>query len=91
MYKNKVFVNKSVSEEFLNSIILSLGGINNILDVNEVGNRVSFDVVDVRKVNFEEFKKIAKSGVFVVNNSVKAIFEVDSKTLKNALKNVIDE
>lgn len=67
-----------IDENFIDSIILSLGGKENISKVSVINTRVSFDCVSLEKVDLEKLKAISLKGVFVTDNHVKTLFSYDS-------------
>jgi phosphotransferase system IIB component len=89
--KTKKIKKINVSEELVVNIVLALGGKDNIVDIKEVSNRISFEVNDIKNIKFDDLKKLSNGGVFVTNNQVKTLFQTDSKVLKQKIKSYLNK
>ena len=76
-----------IDEEFINSLILSLGEIQNIEAVSIDNGRLKFRVVDLDLLQTDKLKELSTSGVFITANNVKLLFKYDSEVILNELKN----
>lgn len=78
-----------VDEEFINNLVTSLGGKENIVSVNVDNARLKIEVSDLDKADLNAIKATAESGVFVTGNIIKTLFKFDSMTIKKALDSVL--
>ena len=76
-----------IDEEFINSLILSLGEIQNIEAVSIDNGRLKFRVVDLDLLQTDKLKELSTSGVFITANNVKLLFKYDSEVILKELKN----
>jgi phosphotransferase system IIB component len=85
--KNKGHV--KVDDEFMNELLLSLGGKENINKVDVLNGRLKIDLIDTSKALFDKLKEMAEAGVFVTGNTIKVLFKYDSKIIKDNLDNIL--
>ena len=74
-----------VDEAFISSLLLSLGGIENIKTVSIDNGRVKFVIEDLDLLNQEIIKQISASGAFISGKNVKLLFKYDSKLIVDTL------
>lgn len=75
-----------VSDYFIDSLLLYLGGINNILKVEDEQSRLKITVNDLELVKLDELKTLTDKGIFVTSNTIKALFKDDANNIKVALE-----
>ncbi|MCR4897904.1 MAG: PTS transporter subunit EIIB [Acholeplasmatales bacterium] len=85
--KNKGHV--KVDNEFMDELLLSLGGKDNIDKVDVLNGRLKIDLKDTSKAVFDKLKEMAQAGVFVTGNTIKVLFKYDSKIIKDNLDNIL--
>ena len=85
--KNKGHV--KVDDEFMNELLLSLGGKDNIDKVDVLNGRLKIDLKDTSIAVFDKLKQMAQAGVFVTGNTIKILFKYDSKIIKDNLDNLL--
>ena len=85
--KNKGHV--KVDDEFMNELLLSLGGKENINKVDVLNGRLKIDLKDTEKAIFDKLKEMAEAGVFVTGNTIKILFKYDSQIIKDNLDNLL--
>lgn len=74
-----------VDDTFISSLLVSLGGIENIKNVSIDNGRVKFVVEDLELLNQEIIKQISTSGAFISGKNVKLLFKYDSKLIVDTL------
>ncbi|MBP5444678.1 MAG: hypothetical protein J6Y28_00765 [Acholeplasmatales bacterium] len=74
-----------IDEAYVTDLINLFGGKENIDKIDVDGNKLKVDVKVVDNVDLNGIKEKAKSGVFVVNQTIKTLFMYDSATLKKEL------
>ncbi len=84
LYKKKSCKNK-IDSNFMASLVLYLGGINNILKVEVEQSRLKIEVSDLDLVDLEKLKTLTDKGIFVTGNTIKALFKDDAIAIKNNL------
>ena len=72
--------------EFINALLLGLGGKENIKELANDNGRVKFLVSDLDLLNTEKLKELAKSGVFISGNNVKLLFKYEALEVIQMLK-----
>lgn len=75
-----------VDDEFMDNIISSLGGIDNIKAVLVDNARLKIEVLDIKKPLFDKLKELSGQGVFITGNFIKVLFKFDSKTIKKEIE-----
>ena len=75
-----------IDEEFINNLILYLGGLENITSLTSDNGRVKFTVNSLDQVNGDGLKSLSTNGVFITGNNVKLLFKYDSLDVINNLK-----
>ena len=78
-----------VDEEFIQNLIVNLGGKENINNVEVEQARLKISLKDVTKANLNAIKEVAEKGVFVTGNNVKTLFKYESKLIASQLKKKI--
>lgn len=68
-----------ISTDFLSNLELLLGGRGNVTEVTNDGGRIKFVVNDMKKVDLESLKSLAKSGILVSGNTIKILFEYSTE------------
>lgn len=68
-----------ISTDFLSNLELLLGGRGNVVEVTNDGGRIKFVLNDIKKVDLEALKSLAKSGVLVSGNTIKILFEYSTE------------
>ena len=74
-----------INEPFIDSLILNLGGKENIVTTEVLEGRLKITVNDLELVKLEEIKGLAESGVFVTGNTIKVLFKESSELIKKEL------
>lgn len=82
--KNKDHVR--VDDDFMNEIISSLGGAENIKEVSVDNARLKVGVGDLSLVRAESLHKMSEKGVFITGNNVKMMFKYDSNQIKKEIE-----
>lgn len=80
--KNKVVIDS----KFIDDLVLLLGDINNVKNVDVVNGRVKVEVNDLELVKLNEIKELAASGFFVTGNVIKILFKYDSESVKKSIE-----
>lgn len=79
--------NKSiVNPDFIDALLLYLGGNNNILKVEVEQSRLKIEVNELDLVDLEKLKTLTDKGIFVTGNTIKALFKDEAINIKNALE-----
>ena len=78
-----------IDEEFMNQLITSLGGKENIKNYSVENSRVKFELIDLEKANLDGIKALSTKGVFVTNNNVKTLFKYESKQIVLNLNRIL--
>lgn len=86
--KNRRPIKPKIDEEYVNNLVDSYGGINNIKSVDVENGRLKINVNDLSVVNLEEIKSMAQGGVFVTGMIIKTLYRLDSKTIKDYIENM---
>lgn len=85
LYFKKKNQKNTISEAFIDSLLLALGSKSNIVDVQVEQGRLKILVNDLELVNLDQIKALTDSGVFVTGNYIKVLFREDSEQVKKAL------
>lgn len=80
----------STATELAAGILAALGGKENIADLDACITRLRVNVVDIKKVDKNELKKLGAAGVLEVGDSIQAIFGPKSDQLKTQIKNIME-
>lgn len=72
-------------------VLESLGGSENIENIDACITRLRVEVKDAKKVDKNELKKLGASGVLEISGGVQAIFGGKSDTLKNYIKEIMNK
>ncbi len=83
--KKKIKVNK----EFIDSLVLALGGIDNLTGVGVENSRLKLSVTDLSLVDLNKIKEFSDKGVFVTGNTIKTLFKYESEKIAYELKKII--
>lgn len=84
--KGKTKKKKSeINSEYIEEIVVKLGGKPNISNIDVVETKLKIAVNDLKLVDLEGLKALTSSGVFVTANTIKILFKYDSKELKDEL------
>ena len=75
-----------VDELFISTLLIGLGGIENIKSVSLDNGRVKFNIIDLDLLNNDSIKTISSSGAFITGNNVKLLFKYDSLLIVETLK-----
>ncbi len=78
-----------IDNDYIESIINSLGGIPNIKKVEIENTRLKFELNDVENADLDMLNEIASNGVFVSANKIKVLFKYESFKIKEAIENKI--
>lgn len=76
----------TVDSAFMDKLLISLGGVDNIEGVSIDNGRVKFLVSDLDLVMSTELKTLSTNGVFITGNNVKLLFKYDAQEILHALK-----
>ena len=76
-----------VDDLFINTLLLGLGGKDNIKTLSIDNGRVKFNLLDLDLLNQEAIKEVSNSGAFITGNNVKLLFKYDSELIVETLKN----
>lgn len=74
--KNKGHV--KVDEEFMTTLIESLGGKDNIKSYCVDNSRVKFELLDLTLAKLDTIKELSPKGVFITGNNIKTLFKYES-------------
>ena len=83
--KNKNKGHVKVDNEFIDNIILDLGGKENIKDVNVDNARLKIGVNNLDLIKADELHLKSPSGVFITGNNIKLLFKYDSQAIKREI------
>lgn len=72
-------------------LIAAFGGRENIRSLDACITRLRLGLVDGKKVNEEELKKLGAVGIIKLSNSIQAIFGTQSENLKTAMEKLLTE
>lgn len=67
-----------IDDEFIQKLILALGGKENINGYQNENGRVKFQLNDIKLLDREALKELSTSGAFIVSNSVKLLFKYEA-------------
>lgn len=70
-------------------LVAAFGGVQNIKVLDACITRLRVQVVEVSKVQENEFKKLGASGVFKAGNGIQVVFGTKSENLKTAMEKYI--
>lgn len=74
-----------VDDVFIDLLIVSLGGKDNIKNLSLDNGRVKFLVEDLELLNYDKIKEVSTSGAFISGNNVKLLFKYDSELIVKTL------
>jgi len=74
-----------VDDVFIDLLIISLGGKDNIKNLSLDNGRVKFLVEDLELLNYDKIKEVSASGAFISGNNVKLLFKYDSELIVKTL------
>lgn len=77
-----------IDDNFMTTMLNSLGGIDNIKSYSVENARVKFELVNVSLANLDALKELSTKGVFVSNNSVKTLFKYESSDIVKNLSKI---
>lgn len=75
-------------ESFMSTMLLALGGIENIKDYSVENARVKFELNDVNLAKLDTLKELSPKGVFITNNCVKTLFKYESSDIVKNLSKI---
>lgn len=75
-----------VDVEFMNTLIETLGGLDNISSVEVDNSRLKLTVVNREFVKLATIQTMAQNGVFVTGNTIKVLFKEDSIKIKRYIE-----
>lgn len=67
-------------------LVMACGGKENIKSLDSCITRIRIGLVDSKKANSEEFKRLGASGVMAIGNNLQVIFGPSSENLKNEMQ-----
>lgn len=76
-------------DELANDILISLGGKENISNLDACITRLRVTVNDKANVDKDRIKKLGASGILEVGNNIQAVFGTKSDQLKDQIKDII--
>ena len=74
-----------VDEEFIETLLLGLGGADNIKTVSLDNGRVKFTLNDLDVLNYDAIKSISSTGAFITGNNLKLLFKYESGLIVDVL------
>lgn len=77
-----------IDESFMSTMLLALGGIENIKDYSAENARVKFELNDVNLAKLDTLKELSPKGVFITNNCVKTLFKYESSDIVKNLSKI---
>lgn len=84
--KKKKVKRPKVDAEFLDLLINSFGGKDNIQSVVVDNARLKILVKDVALADLNKLKELSAQGVFITGNYIKILFKYDSKVIQKELE-----
>lgn len=84
--KKKKVKRPKVDTEFLDLLINSFGGKDNIQSVVVDNARLKILVKDVALADLNKLKELSAQGVFITGNYIKILFKYDSKVIQKELE-----
>lgn len=85
--KSKKKIKKiNITEDFINTLYIGLGGKENIKEILVDNGRLKFNVINLKLLEKESLDKVSQSGVFITGTFVKILFKYDAKDIKSALE-----
>ena len=84
---NKTQVNHViVDDNFINTLLIGLGGKDNIKTLSIDNGRVKFNVLDLDLINQDAIREVSTTGAFITGSNVKLLFKYDSAVIVETLK-----
>ena len=74
-----------IDSEQVAEFIKLYGGIENIEHAEVDGKRLKIKVIDIEKVELEQFKRLGASGIFISGNHIKMVLDYDMEQLVNQI------
>ena len=74
-----------VDEEFIESLLLGLGGFENIKNVSVDNGRVKFTLINLDILNYDAIKSVSTTGAFISGYSLKLLFKYESELIADVL------
>ncbi|WP_075980525.1 glucose-specific PTS transporter subunit IIBC [Bacillus massilinigeriensis] len=84
-------VEQSSASELPFEILLAMGGVENIVDLDACITRLRVSVNDIKKVDKNRLRKLGAAGVLEVGNNIQAIFGGHSEIIKGQMKDIISQ
>lgn len=72
---------QKVDSLFMEEVITSLGGIDNILNYSVENARVKFELNNISLIDQTKIMKLSPKGAFITGNNVKTLFKYESKEI----------
>ena len=74
-----------VDEEFVQTLLVGLGGLENIKTVSVDNGRVKFTLNDLDVLNYDAIKSISTTGAFITGYNLKLLFKYESELIVDVL------
>lgn len=87
LIKSKKHTKPKVDEQFIHTLLKSLGGQENLVNAHFINGRVNIELKDVDLADLETLKTLSTAGVFITNSTIKMLFSYDSEVICKALSN----
>lgn len=87
LLKTKRHSKSKIDDQFIQTLLNSLGGKENIVSAHFINGRVNIELNDVELAHLDDLKSLSTAGVFIANNTIKMLFSYDSETICKALSN----
>jgi phosphotransferase system IIB component/uncharacterized membrane protein YuzA (DUF378 family) len=71
--------------------VKTFGGKENLKAVQLDGNRLRFELLSLKKCDYQGLKKLGATGIFVSGNHVKFIYKDNASALKSGIEAIIKE
>ena len=83
--KENVSEHVKVDEEFIETLLLGIGGLENIKTVSLDNGRVKFTLNNLEVLNYDAIKSISTTGAFITGNNLKLLFKYESGLIVDVL------
>ncbi|MFA5289505.1 MAG: hypothetical protein WC351_00510 [Candidatus Izemoplasmatales bacterium] len=80
-----------IPEERIDQLIAILGGIDNISGFQPTGSRLKFELVHIKKCDFEDLKSFGANGIFVSGKFVKFMLSPHADLYANEIQKRMKE
>ena len=75
----------TIDNEYIDKILLSLGGKDNILELTSDNGRVKFLINNLELLDTDSLKELSPRGVFITGMNVKLLFKYEANEVINSL------